>query len=91
MRALGEKAGFLSVSVRGGNAVIKLKEMVPLAWLELHDRYPNINITMLPDPVVKIKASSSPAFIDKLIDLSKDYVAELEKIGRQQKEEEKQC
>ena len=91
LRALGEKAGFLSVSVRGGNAVIKLKEMVPLAWLELHDRYPNINITMLPDPVVKIKASSSPAFIDKLIDLSKDYVAELEKIGRQQKEEEKQC
>ncbi|MBR6558448.1 MAG: transcription-repair coupling factor [Clostridia bacterium] len=74
LRALGEKAGFTSISARDGEAIVVPGEVLPQVWLELHGDFPKIKVTMLPSPRVVFRPSKPSAITDGLIDLAKKYI-----------------
>jgi len=74
LRALGEKAGFTSISAREGEATVVPGEMFPQVWLELHGEFPKIKVTMLPSPRVVFRPSKPSAVTEGLIDLAKKYI-----------------
>ena len=74
LRALSEAAGFTSVSVRGGEAAIVPETLLPQVWMDMHEDYPKIRVTMRPSPRITLKAEKPSAVIETLIGMFKKYI-----------------
>jgi len=74
LRALGQTADFTSVSIRAGEAVIIPSELLPQVWMDMHETYPKIRVTMRPSPRITLKAEKTSTAIETLIEMFKKYI-----------------